>query len=73
MSVALDQYLDQQRCDEQDEISQDLYIQGCSDGYQGIEKTCFEQPYVMGYEQGLSNWIREERVLATVIDDYVPF
>lgn len=73
MTIARDHCFDQQRCDEQDLISEHLYIQGYTDGYEGLEKTTQDKIYVQGYEEGLSQWIREERIKATVIDNYLPF
>lgn len=73
MSVALDYYLDQQRCDQQDEILEQLYTQGFTDGYEGYEKNSFEEPYRQGYEKGLSTWIKEEQTRNLVVDDYLPF
>lgn len=73
MTLAVDYYLDQPRCDQQDEISLDLYIQGFTDGYEGREKSNSEEEYKTGYEKGLSTWIKEEITIPVIIDNYLPF
>lgn len=73
MTLARDYYLDQQRIDQQDEITQDLYIQGFTDGYDGKEKNSFDVDYKLGYESGLSTWVKEENTNATLTDNYLPF
>ncbi len=44
--------VDQQRCKQQSEISEQLYIDGFSDGLDGIPPQSEDEPYKLGYAQG---------------------
>lgn len=53
MTLAHELYLDQQHCEQQGEISEDLYLSGLSDGYNNLSKTSGETEYLLGYIAGL--------------------
>jgi hypothetical protein len=44
--------IDQQRCDQQDAIAEQLYIDGFSDAIDGIPPQSEDEPYKLGYAQG---------------------
>lgn len=44
--------IDQQRCDQQDAIAEQLYIDGFSDAMDGKLTECEDEPYKLGYTQG---------------------
>lgn len=43
---------DQQRCDQQDAIAEELYITGFSDGLDGDPPTSNDEAYQLGYKKG---------------------
>lgn len=44
--------LDQQRCQTEAVIAQSLYIDGESDGFDGVKPTSSEPEYLLGYASG---------------------
>jgi hypothetical protein len=53
--MALHEYeyeIDQQRCDQQDAITEELYIDGFSDGLDGIPPQSEDEVYQLGYIRG---------------------
>ncbi len=44
--------IDQERCDQQDAIAEQLYIDGFTDGLDGIPPQSEEEPYKLGYVRG---------------------
>ncbi len=53
--------IDQQRCDQQDAIAEQLYIDGFSDAMDGIPPQSEEEPYKLGYAKGTVQLHHEHR------------
>ncbi len=51
MTISLD--LDQQRCEQQAAIAEELFISGEGDGFDGIYPASLDLAYMSGYSQGL--------------------
>jgi hypothetical protein len=52
MMAPYEEQLDQQRCNQQDSIAEEVFIQGFSDGLDGIPPQSEDEPYKLGYAQG---------------------
>lgn len=59
MTLTQNLYLDQQRCNQQQDIAVDLYMSGITDGYHNNPKQNAETEYLQGYIEGLCQYNRE--------------
>jgi hypothetical protein len=63
--------IDQQRCEEQDAMAEQIYIDGFSDAMDEKPPQSEDEPYKLGYAQGTVQLHRERQ--ANQINGYEPY
>lgn len=67
-TATFDLNLDQQRCEVQAAIAEELFISGESDAYDGEDPASFDLAYMSGYSQGLRRKLIEMQRQAEMLE-----
>lgn len=60
--------LDQQRCETQSAIAESLYIDGATDGFDGIRPTSLDCEYLLGYSSGCRRKLADIQRIAEMLE-----